>query len=172
MHRSQRLSTVVKSQRPAVLRFLSRMGLSAADAEDGAQRALFVLSSRIDDVEEGSERAFLFAAARRVASEMRRSRSRSRLHLGSKDEVFDGVADDALLPDEALEQKRTSATLGAAIDQMPDTLRDVVTLFLEDSSGEEIARALNIPRGTCASRLRIARRHLRVAAARCYAAAS
>ena len=47
-------------------RYLRRLGLREADADDAAQQAFVILSRRLDDVEPGRERAFLCGTAIRL----------------------------------------------------------------------------------------------------------
>src|SRR4051812_12503921 len=57
-------------------RVLRRAGLSAEDADDAAQRVFLIATARLSDIQQGSERAFLFRTAAHVASKAHRSRRR------------------------------------------------------------------------------------------------
>jgi RNA polymerase sigma-70 factor (ECF subfamily) len=66
--------------------------------------------------------------------------------------------DGAPAPDECVDQKRLREWLDEVLSAMPDDLRAVFVLFeLEELSSQEIARHLELPVGTVASRLRRAR---------------
>lgn len=137
-----------------VWRSLRRLGLLPVEADDGVQQVFVVAARRIQEVAPGNERAFLFATARRVASDIRRLRARRR-------EVFavdEKERDPTPAPDEALGRKQARALLDEALDQMPEELRTVLVLFeLEGMTVPEIAGLLELPTGTAASRLRRAR---------------
>ena len=54
-----------------VWRSLRRLGLSAADADDGAQEVFVIASRKLSAIAAPSEKRFLFATALRVASRRR-----------------------------------------------------------------------------------------------------
>jgi RNA polymerase sigma-70 factor, ECF subfamily len=151
--RDERLRTIVTSQYAFVWRCLRHLGVDAADADDAAQQVFIVVSKKLDDVEEGRERAFAFATALRIASRARRTRTRRR------------EADDSetLLSQMAAPAEETTPArelLEQVLESMPDDTRAVFMLFeVEELTMGEIAEALEIPPGTVASRLRRAREH-------------
>ena len=61
-----------------VWRSLRRLGLSADDADDGAQEVFVVASRKLSLIAPQSEKRFLFATALRVASTRRRGLKRRR----------------------------------------------------------------------------------------------
>ncbi len=137
-----------------VWRSVRRLGVPEAGADDAAQEVFVVASRRLGDIAYGSERAFLFGTALRVASDVRRAAGRRR------ETIHDVDAEACALPDaeELTDRKRAREMLDRAIDEMPDELRAVFVLFeLEGTSMAEIATWLRIPQGTVASRLRRAR---------------
>jgi RNA polymerase sigma-70 factor (ECF subfamily) len=147
-----------------VWRSLVRLGVPRPDAEDAVQQVFIVASRKIDDIEPGRERAFLFGTALRIASRARRTAQRRR-------EVLDGEPVERLDPapgaDEQLDRARARAELDAILDGMPLELRAVFVLFeLEQVTMAEIATLLDLPPGTVASRLRRAREHFQAAARR------
>jgi RNA polymerase sigma-70 factor, ECF subfamily len=149
-----RLRRIVTEDYGFLWRCLRRLGVSEADADDGAQRALGVLAHRLPDVARGAERSFLFQTALRVASEMRRSQRRSRLVLGD-DEARHEPVDEAPGPDVALEQREARALLDEALEALDLDLAAVFILFdLEELTTAEIAGVLGIPPGTVSTRLR------------------
>jgi RNA polymerase sigma-70 factor (ECF subfamily) len=148
-----RLRAIVRENYAFLWRSLRRLGVTAADVDDAAQRVLGVLSRRLADVADGSERAFLFQTAFRVAQETRRARRRDRMALDQ--ERVDGEADPAPLADEALASAEARALLDEVLDAMPLDVRAVFVLFeLEQLTTSEIAALLAIPPGTVSSRLR------------------
>jgi len=146
-----------------VWRYLRRMGMSEADADDAAQQVFVVLSRRLDEVERGKERAFLCATAVRVVSDHRRAARRR----PERPEAFEEPADDRPPPDAVADRKRARALLDDALTQMDDTLRSVFVLYeLEEMTTAEIAELLTLPAGTVASRLRRSRESFRAIVAR------
>jgi RNA polymerase sigma-70 factor, ECF subfamily len=138
----------------AVWRVLRRLGVPAAAVDDAAQRVFIVLARRIDDVELGSERAFLLSTATRVASEIRRSPGHARV-LAEDSSALDLQVDPEPLPDEMVERRRASELLDLILGQMSDSLREAFVLYeFEAFTVPQIAELLDIPVGTAASRLR------------------
>ena len=150
-----RLRRIFEEQFAFVWRYLRRMGLSEADADDAAQQVFVVLARRLDTIEPIKERAFLCGTAARVFSEFRRARVRRREVAG--DDFVEQV-DRGLGPDDLADKDRARALLDEVLDQMEDKLRSVFVLFeLEEMSTAQIAELLELPTGTVASRLRRAR---------------
>ena len=152
---AERLTLLVKTHFAFVWRMLRRLGLPDADADDGAQRVFLVLAQRLQDVQGGSERAFLFRTAVNVAYKARRARRRrpERPEAGAGEAVCPGLD-----PEQALVQRRAREALDALLERMPRELRVVfVSYEIEQLTMAEIAEALGMAPGTVASRLRRAR---------------
>jgi RNA polymerase sigma-70 factor (ECF subfamily) len=138
-----------------IWRVLRRLGVPQEDVDDAAQQVFVVAARRIGDVEAGRERAFLFGSALRIASEARRAWV---ARLPSDQGALEGEVDPAPSPEQLTERKRALEVLDAVLEAMPFELRTVFVLFeLEGMSMQDIALALELPRGTVASRLRRAR---------------
>jgi RNA polymerase sigma-70 factor (ECF subfamily) len=153
---ADRVRAVVHAHYASLWRWLRRLGVPEASVEDAAQRALLVLAQRIDDVELDREKAFLFAVALRVARAVRREDRKWRVE-GSDALLTELVASG---PDagEELDDRRARAVLDALLASMPIELRSVFILHeLEEMTMSDIARTLEVPPGTVASRLRRAR---------------
>jgi RNA polymerase sigma-70 factor (ECF subfamily) len=174
MHRTQgaeetephaRVRTVVERHYDFVWRTLQYLGLSEANAEDGAQQVMCVLARRIGEIEPGAETSFLFSTAVRVASEWRRS---ARRRPPASDILeLDGLVDGTPAADEILERRQARELLRKVLDALPDDLRVVFVLFeLEEMTVPAIAELVGIPVGTVASRLRRARSEFQAAVAR------
>jgi RNA polymerase sigma-70 factor (ECF subfamily) len=134
-----------------VWRQLRRLGLTNDQAEDAAQKVFFIASNRLDDIRVGSERAFLFGAARRVAAESRRKAGT----IGDSSASVHDAADTAPLADELLDRRRARSVLDKVLDTMEEDVRVVFILFeLEEVSIAEIAQIVGVPLGTVGSRLR------------------
>jgi RNA polymerase sigma-70 factor (ECF subfamily) len=143
-----------------IWRALRRFGLSEDRADDAAQQVFVVASRRLDDIEQGRERSFLFGTALRVASDARKAAAHRREipHEEPGRELEGGPR-----PDDLVEQRRARALLDDVLDAMDLELRAVFVLFeIEEMTTAEIAEALAIPHGTVASRLRRAREEFRI----------
>jgi RNA polymerase sigma-70 factor (ECF subfamily) len=150
-----RLRSMLEEHHDFVWRTLRRLGLAAAEADDGAQQTFLVASRRLPEIRIGGERAYLFGIAFRVAADVRKRSARR--HEQPSEDVAD-VIDPAPNADEMLDQRRARALLDAALARLSMDLRLVFTLHeIEEMSMSEIAEVLGIPSGTVASRLRRAR---------------
>ena len=154
----QRLEAIVREYLPFVWRVLRRLGLSPADADDAAQRVLLTVARRLADIEPGRERAFLSRTATHIALKAHRSERRRREQPVAVLEHAEATAPD---PETLLQKRRTLARLDALLDELALDLRTVFVLFeIEGLTQEEVALALDLPKGTVASRLRRARQRL------------
>ncbi len=138
-----------------IWRLLGRLGVREADLDDTAQQVFMVLAQREDlEILVGSERAFLFGIALKVARTHRRSLARRRESNGPPPEL----ADLGSSPEALTEQYQARRLLDEMLDNMPMDLRVPFVLFeLDDLGSDEIATLLDLPAGTVASRLRRAR---------------
>lgn len=152
--RTARLSSLAQAHFAYVWRLLRRLGLSDSDADDAAQQAFLIASRRLDDIQPGSERAFLYKAAVHTAYKSRRAQQRRR------EDDLDAFSFEAPSPgpDELVDRRRARELLDAIVGMMPLELRVVFVLYEIDGLGTaEIAEVVGIPLGTVASRLRRAR---------------
>jgi len=160
-----RLRLLVGEHLDFAWRSLRRLGLSGASADDAVQRVFLVLSERLADVRQGSERAFLFRTAMHVASSERRALARRREVL-----LGDATAeapDTAPRADDQIVTHQERRVLEELLQEMAMDVRAVFVLFeLEELSTAEIAATLEIPMGTVSSRLRRAREQFHAAAKR------
>jgi RNA polymerase sigma-70 factor (ECF subfamily) len=154
--RDARLRSIVAEHYSFLWRSLRRLGVPESDVEDAAQKCLWVVAQRLDDIETGKEKTFLFGVALRVAkSAWRAGWFRRRV---SDEAVLVELPAAAPGPDEALDDRRARILLDALLEALPLELRTVFILYeLEELTMAEIALALGIPNGTVASRLRRAR---------------
>jgi RNA polymerase sigma-70 factor (ECF subfamily) len=150
-----RLAELVRREFAFIWRLLRRLGLPEADADDAAQQVFLVASRRIDAIQLGSERSFLFGTALRVASRVRKVRAdNAQAHV----EILDSHPDAGVNLDEMLDQRRARSLLDSILNTMPDEIRVVFVLYeIEELTMAQIATGLEIPAGTVASRLRRAR---------------
>ncbi len=134
-----------------IWRSVRRLGVPEADADDAVQQVFIVAARKLSLITAGSERAFLFGTALRVAAHWRRTAMRR----GTMVEVDEQQADVAPSAEDLLEQRRARALLDEVLSALPLEVRAVFVLFeLEELTLAEIATLLEIPSGTVASRLR------------------
>lgn len=160
-----RLATLFHQHFDLVWRTVRRLGVPAAGIDDAVQEVFVVASRKLDRIEPGKEKAFLYGTAVRVAADARRAASR---RGGPPIELEPELLGDAgPNPDELLAQKRARELLDAIVSALPEDARDVFVLYeLEGLTMAEIAAALELPAGTAASRLRRARELFAAAVAR------
>jgi RNA polymerase sigma-70 factor (ECF subfamily) len=131
-------------------------------AADGAQQAFLVAAEHLEQIRQGSERAFLFGTAVRIAQSAHRKHDRYELEGDMDVRVDPGWRSDAMTDRQAALELMDRLLL-----RMDPDLVTVFVLFeLEGMSTVEIATMVGIPVGTAASRLRRARLTFRSAAAR------
>jgi RNA polymerase sigma-70 factor (ECF subfamily) len=153
---SHRLRREVLKNYEFLWRSLRRLGVAEASVEDAAQQVLVVFAQRLDDVHPGAERAFLFATATRIASDVRKRQLRSRELTDS--EAIEAHPSPAPSAEQLIDQGRARDLLDVILAEMPLELRTVFILFeLEEMTMAAIAETLALPAGTVASRLRRAR---------------
>lgn len=151
-----RVRCLVLDHNAFVWRSLVRLGVPRSDAEDALQQVFMVAARRIEDIQHGAERSFLYGVCLRVASRSRRTYARRREVMG--EDAAPERVDTSERPDELLDRARAKMLLEEILAGMPIELRSVFTLFeLEQLTMSEIAELLAIPQGTVASRLRRAR---------------
>jgi RNA polymerase sigma factor (sigma-70 family) len=153
-----RLASMVRDHFVFVWQFLRRMGLAPSDADDATQSAFLITSQKLEVIEQGAERAYLYAVARRIVANARQRCRRERRAL-----VIEAasVPAEPLGPDEQLDSHRARDQLDSALQQMPLELRVVYILAeIEGMSSSEIAAMQGLRPGTAASRRRRAREWL------------
>ena len=150
------LRTLFDGHYGSIWRLLRRLGVRTAQLDDAAQEVFWVAARRLGHIVPGSEAAFLYGVALRVAaSEVRRQASSA--PLAALDDVAP-LGDGRPSPDEQLEQSRARALLDDALDRLPHELRAVLVLVeIEGLEVREVAAIEGIPLGTASSRLRRAR---------------
>jgi RNA polymerase sigma-70 factor (ECF subfamily) len=150
------LRHLVQEHYDFIWRLLARLNVSGPEVDDAAQQVFMVLVSRDGlTIKVGSERAFLYGVALRVAKEFRR-KTLSQLNHFSPDPEF--LVDRSPDVEAVAERSQARQKLDHILNQMPDSLKEAFILFeLEDMTVPEIAELLSIPTGTVASRLRRAR---------------
>ena len=158
----RRLEQMFRDHYLLIWRTLRRLGLTDDGAADGTQQAFLIAAERLAEIREGSERAFLFGTAIRLARSSHRKNHRCQLEADMDTRV------DAQRPaEEAANHRSAVELLDRVLSRMDEDLVTVFVLFeLEGMSTPEIAELCEIPVGTAASRLRRARQAFRAAAQR------
>jgi RNA polymerase sigma-70 factor, ECF subfamily len=160
--RRARLEGMFRAHHELVWRTLRRLGLGPEAAADAAQQAFLIATERLSDIRPGSERAFLFGTALRLARSAFRANRRVQLEDDMDERVHAGTRTEELV-----DRKRAIALADRVLAQMEPSLLTVFVLYeLEGLSTPEIAEIIGKPLGTAASRLRRAREAFRSAAAR------
>lgn len=139
-----------------VWRQLRRLGVAEEAVDDCAQELFVITARRLNDIRVGSERAFLFGVARRIAADARQlQRTRSAV---VSDALLQDRIDPGPDPEQGLHERRAQQLLDEVLGEMENDTREAFVLFeLEQLSKGEVASILGIPEGTAASRLRRAR---------------
>lgn len=145
-----------------VFRCLQRLGLDEATVDDVTQEVFLIASRKLDAIEQGKERGFLYLTAKNVAGQYRqRAARRSEVEFEEEadpEHTMLATHDQPSL-DELLDKRRARLLLEHVLDSMPEKLREVFVLSeLEELSAPDVASCLDIPVGTAASRLRRARK--------------
>jgi RNA polymerase sigma-70 factor (ECF subfamily) len=160
-----RFRTMVDANFDFIWRSLRGLGVPAASIDDAAQQVFWTASQKLSTIAAGSERSFLFATARGIASNARRSQHRSRELFD--DEAIASHVDGAPDPEQAVATREARRVLDQILDGLSEDLRAVFLLYeLEGQTMAEIASILGTPMGTVASRLRRAREEFQTAARR------
>ncbi|HEV8551376.1 MAG TPA: sigma-70 family RNA polymerase sigma factor [Polyangiaceae bacterium] len=155
----QRVRRLVHDHLDAVVRTLAKLGVPDGALDDAAQQVFLVATSKLEGIELGRERPYLFGIALRVASHARRTVQRRR--ESPMDHEFSMPAAGAL-PDQLLDDRRAYALLESIVAELPDGMREAFVLFeIEELTANEVAELLEIPLGTVASRVRRAREQVR-----------
>jgi glucose/mannose transport system substrate-binding protein len=155
--RGARLRQLVAVHEASLARYLARLGLPSAEVDDAIQEVLIVAARKLDEVRPGSERAFLFATAVRVARNARRGHTR-------RDRMTANLVEPAMQPgptaEDLADELLGRALLDDALAHMPAEVLLVFLLAeLEEMPVPVVAERLGLRQGTVASRLRRARVH-------------
>lgn len=160
--KKERLERMFRAHHELVWRTLRRLGLGPEQAADATQQAFLIAAERLEDIRQGSERAFLFGTALRLARTAYRTGRRWQL-----EDDMDHRADAGSRLEELVDRRRAVEVADKVLAQMDPTLLTVFVLFeIEGLSTPEIAELVGVPLGTAASRLRRAREAFRAAASR------
>lgn len=159
--RAERLRAIVREHFASVWRFLRRLGFEPHVVDDAVQDLFLVVLRRLDDVLPGRERAFLFAAAIRIATKMAGKGARE-TPVGERVPVPVQPAETAATPETLLAEERARQLLMRLLSELEERQRVVFVMYeIEEMTVPEIAEVLDLPIGTVTSRLRAAREDFR-----------
>jgi RNA polymerase sigma-70 factor (ECF subfamily) len=157
--RQARIRWMVDEHLDFVARTLRKAGVPSGDLDDEVQRTFITVLRRLDDVEFGAERSFLYQVAVNLASHARRKIARRREVL---DDRPPERVEELATPEHLTDRKQLRGVLDEILGGMDESLRLTFTLHeFHDLHLSEIADRLGVPRGTVASRLRRAREQIR-----------
>jgi RNA polymerase sigma-70 factor (ECF subfamily) len=139
-----------------VYRSLFRLGVAGEGLDDATQDTFLVVLRHIQRFEAGSsERAWLFAIARRVAADYRRSRGRRRTSGGLDESTLPSPTPR---PDEAVAQAEAWSFVEKFMSELNEPRRLVFMLGeLEQLPAPEISSALGLNINTVYTQLRTTR---------------
>lgn len=152
-----------------VWRSVKRLGVAESGIDDAVQDVFLVAHRRFGAFEgRSSLRTWLFAIARRVARDHRRTARRKTDSLVPEADAEAQLADPrAPSPLDSATRAEAVRLLQAILDELPEERREVFILAeLEQMTAPEIAEALGANLNTVYTRLRAARRDFEAAAAR------
>jgi RNA polymerase sigma-70 factor, ECF subfamily len=163
--RQERLEGWFRDHFDTLWRLAARLGVPHAHVDDVVQEAFIVADRRAAEITSGSERGYLMGiVARASANQRRRQKTRREYAADLAQQPGPSAPADA---EELLAQKQLRRLLELALDELPSEQRSVLVLHeLEGFSAPEIAKLLELPLGTVASRLGRARGRFSKAAAR------
>jgi RNA polymerase sigma-70 factor, ECF subfamily len=138
-----------------VFRTLRALGVAADSVDDAAQDVFVVVHRRLPEFDGSSAiKPWLYAIARRVAHDHRRTLKRK----GNHEPLSDTVREEGPGPMERAARSEGLEMLEAILNQLDDDRREVLVLSeIEQLSSPEIAEMLNTNLNTVYSRLRRAR---------------
>jgi RNA polymerase sigma-70 factor (ECF subfamily) len=149
---TKRLRQLVDDHFDFIARSLRRLGLPESEVDDAVQTVFLLAASKVDDIEPAREKAFLFGVAVRIASEARRARRR---RDARETAAAATLVSETETPEQIASARQARALLDEILEAMPLEVRIVFALFeLEAMKTVQIAKMLEIPQGTVASRLR------------------
>lgn len=145
---------------PRLKAFTLKQGTNPSRAEELVQETMLMVWRKASsfDARKGSPSNWVFTILRNKRIDMFRKERHPEYTLEEGLEV----ADTAPGADDRVDESQQADILKAAIDDLPDTQRDIIfKAFYEDKSHGEIAEDLQLPLGTVKSRIRLGVARLR-----------
>lgn len=156
------MERVLTEVAPAVHRFGMRMCRHANDADDVLQDTLLAIANNLSSFEgRSSLTSWVFTLARTACSRRRRG-LKNQPHVA--DDEAQELIDERGSPEDAVLQSELRARVNAALDRLPDQLREAIELRdVQGLSAKEAATVLDISVEALKSRLHRGRTLLRAA---------
>jgi len=141
--------TLAKTFTPLILSIVSKIGLNREDQQDVAQTLWVRLLTKGDLSNIRSLTAYLIIAARHEASRVGKANDRLALNNGSILDLWDGIVDPGLSPDEVIIADEEARAVKSALSQLPEKRRGLLELlFYEELEYSTITALTGIPRGS------------------------
>lgn len=153
---SRRVTEALNNDFRAVFRVGRRLGLTPAVAEEAVQEAFLIFAQRIQQIETGKERAFLFGTITRLAANLRRAaHRRNEVPIEPSWAEVESSEFSAASP---IDGHQARDLLDCVLAKVAPELREVFVLYeIEQLTMAEVAETLGIKLGTVGSRLHRAR---------------
>lgn len=168
VRRDQAFRAAITPLVATAIRVLRRLGVANSEIDDALQRVLVIADRRFDELATQQDlKAYVCAVCVNIARDVGRVRARRLAQAVPVDDLEQAAVDPSLDPEDSLERKQAIELVQRVLSKMPEERRVVFVLYeLEELSVREISEHLEVPIGTVASRLRIAREEFRAAIAR------
>ena len=154
-----RLGAIVRDNKLFITRTLIRAGVPRSELDDQVQQTFIVAAARLQDMQVGAERMFLYQVALNLAAHMRRTLARRR---EVSDDRMPEQVEAFATPEHLASRSEMRRLLDEVAARMDRSLYEVLNLYeFEGASLKQIAARFHLPRGTVASRLRRARAQFR-----------
>lgn len=143
-------------------RYLRRRGASAETAADLTQETFLRLLTAAPRGPVDNVQAYIFRTANNLSIDLAR-RQRLLPFLDNGEEVLEQLTDEAPSAERVVMSRQELAILQAALNQVPQTPRNVFLLRLDGRTFEDIGLALGVPTQTAFSQMVRVMMHLRSA---------
>lgn len=157
------LEALLRRTAPDILRLCHRLS-GTRDFEDNAQRALekIVVALQSFDPARGSFRGWALTVARNVCRDRGRRRGLEQATFDAREPV--DAPSSSPGPERLVLARVQTAQVDKALGELPEPMRAALVLFhVSGNSYEEIAAALDVPKGTVMTWLHRGRKRLRAA---------
>ena len=160
--RSLRFERVVLPHLDAAYTLARYLTRDAADADDAVQEAVLRAIRYVDTLHSDADaRSWLLTIVRRECYELTGGRRRMMTELPPDDSPTLRLVDPSPSPEHETDRRLIQARVTAAVDLLPEQLRETLILReIQQCSYEEIAAITEAPLGTVMSRLARARARL------------
>lgn len=152
---AQTLERIYRQHVGYVYRVVQRFGMQSTEAEDATQEVFMVVHRRLADFDfqHGAMRSWLFAIARGVAANRRRSNKRRLTVVPPTSTAAQGPS-----PEQHTGHREVLRHVGTFLAKLPPKQREVFELIdIEGLRGPEVSELLQTKINTVYTRLRLAR---------------